>query len=217
MCWSRSRSPTAWPARMRSPSSPRRARRVLQVGHIERFSSAYRTLAKMITDPLYFESYRIAPWKNRGVEVDVILDLMIHDIDMIIGLANSPVGEVDAVGTPVLGRKIDLANARITFESGCIANVTASRVELQDRAAHARVRTQPISQLRSRRGANLRLPPARRSDDRGARGHRHRDATRSRSRTVSPTRSTPSSTASSTAPSRWSMAAPAARRCASRA
>ena len=78
---------------------------MLQVGHIERFSSAYRTLAKIIADPLYFESYRIAPWKNRGVEVDVILDLMIHDIDMIIGLVNSPVAQVDAVGTPVLGRK----------------------------------------------------------------------------------------------------------------
>jgi predicted dehydrogenase len=101
---------------------------VLQVGHIERFSSAYRTLAKVIADPLYFESYRIAPWKNRGVEVDVILDLMIHDIDMIIGLVDSPVAQVDAVGTPVLGKRIDLANARITFESGCIANVTASRV-----------------------------------------------------------------------------------------
>ena len=102
--------------------------RVLQVGHIERFSSAYRTLAEMMTEPLYFESYRIAPWKNRGVEVDVVLDLMIHDIDMIIGLANSAVESVDAVGTPVLGRNIDLANARITFASGCVANVTASRV-----------------------------------------------------------------------------------------
>ena len=101
---------------------------VLQVGHIERFSSAYRTLAKVIAKPLYFESYRIAPWKNRGVEVDVILDLMIHDIDMIIGLVDSPVAQVDAVGTPVLGKSIDLANARITFESGCVANVTASRV-----------------------------------------------------------------------------------------
>ena len=101
---------------------------ILQVGHIERFSSAYRTLAKAMAKPLYFESYRIAPWKNRGVEVDVILDLMIHDIDMIIGLVDSPVSKVDAVGTPVLGRRIDLANARINFESGCIANVTASRV-----------------------------------------------------------------------------------------
>jgi predicted dehydrogenase len=101
---------------------------VLQVGHIERFSSAYRTLANIISDPLYFESYRITPWRNRGVEVDVILDLMIHDIDMIIGLVDSPVVQVDAVGTPVLGKRIDIGNARITFESGCIANVTASRV-----------------------------------------------------------------------------------------
>jgi predicted dehydrogenase len=101
---------------------------VLQVGHIERFSSAYRTLSSIISEPLYFESYRIAPWKNRGVEVDVILDLMIHDIDMIIGLVASPVAQVDAVGTPVLGKRIDIGNARITFESGCIANVTASRV-----------------------------------------------------------------------------------------
>ena len=101
---------------------------VLQVGHIERFSSGYRTLAKLIAEPLYFESYRIAPWKSRGVEVDVILDLMIHDIDMIIGLVGSPVAQVDAVGTPVLGKRVDLANARITFEFGCVANVTASRV-----------------------------------------------------------------------------------------
>ena len=101
---------------------------VLQVGHIERFSSTYRTLAKLIADPLYFESYRIAPWKKRGIEVDVILDLMIHDIDMIIGLVPSRVTAVDAVGTPVLGQSIDIANARITFESGCVANVTASRV-----------------------------------------------------------------------------------------
>ncbi|MET0870043.1 MAG: Gfo/Idh/MocA family oxidoreductase, partial [Methyloceanibacter sp.] len=113
-------------AKLASLAEARKA--VLQVGHIERFSSAYRTLAKVIADPLYFESYRIAPWKNRGVEVDVILDLMIHDIDMIIGLVDSPVAQVDAVGTPVLGKTIDLANARITFESGCIANVTASRV-----------------------------------------------------------------------------------------
>ena len=101
---------------------------VLQVGHIERFSSSYRALAKTITQPLYFECYRIAPWKERGIEVDVVLDLMIHDIDIVLGLAGSPVWKVDAVGTPILGKKIDMANARITFESGCVANVTASRV-----------------------------------------------------------------------------------------
>jgi predicted dehydrogenase len=101
---------------------------ILQVGHIERYSAAYRVISNMIDAPLYLESYRIAPWKNRGIEVDVILDLMIHDIDMIIGLVGSPVTSVDAVGTPLLGPKIDIANARIHFESGCVANVTASRV-----------------------------------------------------------------------------------------
>ena len=101
---------------------------VLQVGHIERFSSSFRALAKTITQPLYFECYRIAPWKQRGIEVDVVLDLMIHDIDIVLGLAGSPVLSVDAVGTAILGKKIDMANARITFESGCVANVTASRV-----------------------------------------------------------------------------------------
>ena len=101
---------------------------ILQVGHIERYSAAYRTIDELIDAPLYLESYRIAPWRNRGIEVDVILDLMIHDIDMIIGLVGSPVSKVDAVGTPILGSKIDIANARINFESGCVANVTASRV-----------------------------------------------------------------------------------------
>jgi predicted dehydrogenase len=101
---------------------------VLQVGHIERYSSAYRTISEKIERPLYLESYRIAPWKARGIEVDVILDLMIHDIDMIIGLVGAPVASVDAVGTGVMGRKIDIANARINFESGCVANVTSSRI-----------------------------------------------------------------------------------------
>lgn len=101
---------------------------VLQVGHIERYSAAYRVISEKIDRPLYLEGYRIAPWKTRGVEVDVILDLMIHDIDMIIGLVGAPVTKVDAVGTGVMGRKIDIANARINFESGCVANVTASRV-----------------------------------------------------------------------------------------
>jgi predicted dehydrogenase len=101
---------------------------VLQVGHIERYSAAYRVISEKIDRPLYLESYRIAPWKARGVDVDVILDLMIHDIDMIIGLVGSPVSSVDAVGTGVMGRKVDIANARINFESGCVANVTTSRI-----------------------------------------------------------------------------------------
>ena len=101
---------------------------ILQVGHIERYSAAYRVISEKIDRPIYLESYRIAPWKARGIEVDVILGLMIHDIDMIIGLVGSPVSSVDAVGTGVMGRKVDIANARINFESGCVANVTTSRI-----------------------------------------------------------------------------------------
>ncbi|MGH6814931.1 MAG: Gfo/Idh/MocA family protein, partial [Hyphomicrobiaceae bacterium] len=102
--------------------------RVLQVGHIERFSATYRALAKRVTRPLYIESHRVSPWKQRAGEVDVVLDLMIHDIDIIQGLAGSPVTAVHAVGTPVINPTADLANARIVFESGCVATVTASRI-----------------------------------------------------------------------------------------
>jgi len=102
--------------------------RVLQVGHVERYSGAFRALENLVTQPLYIESYRIAPWRQRGAEVDVIFDLMIHDIDIVMGLVASPVVKVEAVGTPVLSGTSDLANARIVFESGCVANITASRV-----------------------------------------------------------------------------------------
>jgi predicted dehydrogenase len=105
-----------------------RHRRVLQVGHIERFSSCFRALRELVSTPLYVECNRIAPWKQRGTDVDVVLDLMIHDIDLIRGLAGSPVATVHAVGASVFSGKPDLANARITFESGCVANITASRV-----------------------------------------------------------------------------------------
>ena len=100
----------------------------LQVGHIERFSGAFRTLSKLITTPLYIECYRIAPYKPRGTDVDVIHDVMIHDIDIIMGLVNSKVRSIDAVGTAVITPSADVANARILFESGCVATVTASRV-----------------------------------------------------------------------------------------
>jgi predicted dehydrogenase len=101
---------------------------VLQVGHIERFSAAYRTLRGLVTRPLYFESYRISPWKDRGNEVDVVFDLMIHDIDIVLGLAESLVISVDAVGAPLFNETSDIANARVNFQSGCVANITASRV-----------------------------------------------------------------------------------------
>ena len=102
--------------------------RILQVGHIERFSSCFRVLTERVRNPLYFESYRIAPWKERNLDTDVIFDLMIHDIDIILGLAGSEVVDVSAVGTRLFSDKVDLANARLTFASGCVANITASRV-----------------------------------------------------------------------------------------
>ena len=103
-------------------------KRVLQVGHIERFSACYRALSELVKRPLYIESNRIAPWRERGTAVDVIFDLMIHDIDIIMGLVGSSIVSVSAAGTPLFSSSVDLASARVSFASGCIANVTASRV-----------------------------------------------------------------------------------------
>ena len=140
---------------MRSPSLAEARKLVLQVGHIERFSSAYRTLAKMIADPLYFESYRIAPWKNRGVEVDVILDLMIHDIDMIIGLVELARSR-GRCGRHAGARPEDRPRqCPHHLRVGLRRQRHGEPGELQDRAAHARVRAQSLSQLRSRRGASI--------------------------------------------------------------
>lgn len=100
----------------------------LQVGHVERFNPALRAVASKLKDPLFIECHRLAPFKVRSTEVDVVLDLMIHDLDVILSLVKSPPASVSAVGTPVLTKKLDIANARIEFESGAVANVTASRV-----------------------------------------------------------------------------------------
>jgi predicted dehydrogenase len=102
--------------------------RVLQVGHLERFNAALLALADVLDRPLFVESHRIAPFKARGTDVDVVLDLMIHDIDLIQLLVGRPLAAVDAVGVPVLSGHDDIANARLRFEGGCVANVTASRV-----------------------------------------------------------------------------------------
>ncbi len=100
----------------------------LQVGHVERFNPALQAAREKISNPLFIECHRLAAFKPRGVDVDVVLDLMIHDIDVILSLVKSKVKSVSAVGTPVLTKTTDIANARIEFESGTIANVTASRV-----------------------------------------------------------------------------------------
>jgi predicted dehydrogenase len=101
---------------------------ILQIGFIERFNPAILALKSVMGSPLFIESHRLHPFLSRGTDVDVILDLMIHDLDIIIDFVQSPVTNVDAVGVSVLSDKVDIANARITFESGCVANITASRV-----------------------------------------------------------------------------------------
>lgn len=105
--------------------------RVLQVGHLERFNPAIRRLEGVIKAPKFVECHRLASFVERGTDVDVVLDLMIHDIDVIASLVRSPVERVEAVGVPILTDKPDIANARITFANGCIANVTASRVSMK--------------------------------------------------------------------------------------
>jgi predicted dehydrogenase len=105
--------------------------RILQVGHLERFNPAIRALDGILQEPKFIECHRLSPFLDRGTDVDVVLDLMIHDIDVIASLVHSPVNRVEAIGVPVLTDKPDIANARITFANGCIANVTSSRVSLR--------------------------------------------------------------------------------------
>ena len=104
---------------------------ILQVGHLERFNPAIRRLEGVVKEPKFVECHRLAPFIERGTDVNVVLDLMIHDIDVIASLVRSPVERVEAVGVAVLTDKPDIANARIKFANGCIANVTASRVSLK--------------------------------------------------------------------------------------
>ena len=104
---------------------------ILQVGHLERFNPAVRGLQNLEEKPLFIESHRLAPFNPRANDVSVVLDLMIHDIDIILALVDSEVERIDASGTAVLTKGTDIANARITFKNGCVANVTASRISLK--------------------------------------------------------------------------------------
>jgi predicted dehydrogenase len=104
---------------------------VLQIGHLERFNSAVMALGKVLDRPQFIESHRLAPFKPRGADVNVVLDLMIHDIDIIQHLVRSPITKIDTNGVTVLTKEIDIANARLHFENGCVANVTASRVSMK--------------------------------------------------------------------------------------
>jgi predicted dehydrogenase len=101
---------------------------ILQVGHVERFNPVLSALEERLTKPRFIEAHRLSPYPFRSIEIGVVLDLMIHDLEIILHLVRSPVKNIDAVGIPVLSKGEDIANARIRFESGCVANVTASRV-----------------------------------------------------------------------------------------
>ncbi len=101
---------------------------ILQVGHIERFNPAFKALEKYRPEPKFIESHRLAQFNPRGTDVAVILDLMIHDLDLILNLVKSPIKQIEAVGVAVIAESEDICNARLTFENGCVANVTASRI-----------------------------------------------------------------------------------------
>jgi predicted dehydrogenase len=105
--------------------------RVVQVGHLERFNPAVTAAHKHLNRPMFFESHRLSVFTPRSLDVDVVLDLMIHDLDIVLSLVDSPVREVRAVGLPVLSKKVDIANVRLEFENGCVANFTASRVSTE--------------------------------------------------------------------------------------
>jgi predicted dehydrogenase len=106
-------------------------KRVLQVGHLLRYSAEHRAIASRITRPLYIEATRIAPFKPRGTDVSVILDLMIHDLDLVLSLVDSDIAHVDALGAAVSSPFEDIANARVRFANGCVATITASRISLK--------------------------------------------------------------------------------------
>jgi len=108
-----------------------RLRRTAQVGHLERFNPAVRATVPLITQPMFFEVHRLSVFTPRSLDVDVVLDLMIHDLDVVLSFVNSPVKEIRAVGLPILSGKVDIANVRMEFESGCVANFTASRVSTE--------------------------------------------------------------------------------------
>lgn len=101
---------------------------IFQVGHIERYNAAIRKVEKLVKFPRFIESHRLAPYQPRGTEVGVVLDLMIHDLDIIIHLVNSPIKRIEAIGVAVLSKHEDIANVRLLFQNGCVANVTSSRL-----------------------------------------------------------------------------------------
>lgn len=101
---------------------------ILFVGHVERYNNAYLAIKEIVKKPLFIECHRLSPYPNRSLDISVVLDLMIHDLDIILDLVRADVSKVEAKGVKVLSKKEDIANARITFKNGCVANITASRI-----------------------------------------------------------------------------------------
>lgn len=112
-------------------STANRSGEVLQVGHLERFNPAVTAAARILTQPRFFEAHRLSIFTPRSLDIDVVMDLMIHDIDVLLAFVDSEVSEVRAAGVPILTPRIDIANARIEFANGCVANLTASRVSAE--------------------------------------------------------------------------------------
>ena len=118
---------------------------VVQVGHLERFNPAVRAVRELLNRPMFFEVHRLSVFTPRSLDVDVVLDLMIHDLDIVLKLVGQPVREVRAVGLPVLSKKVDIANVRLEFENGCVANFTASRVSTERVQEDAVLPAAPVS------------------------------------------------------------------------
>jgi predicted dehydrogenase len=109
----------------------RQSDRILQIGHLERFNPAVLAALPLLHRPMFFEAHRLSIFTPRSLDVDVVLDLMIHDLDIVLSMVRSPIRHVHAVGLPILSKKVDIANVRLEFESGCVANFTASRVSTE--------------------------------------------------------------------------------------
>jgi len=118
-----------------------------QVGHVERFNPAFKAIKSEIKSPMFIETHRLAEFNPRGTDVPVVLDLMIHDIDIILSVVNSPVRNINASGVSVISETPDIANARIEFENGCVANLTASRISLKNMRKAAFFKKMPTSVL----------------------------------------------------------------------
>jgi predicted dehydrogenase len=110
----------------------RENKRILQVGHLERFNPAVLAMQPLLTHPLFIEAHRIAVFKDRGTDVDVVLDLMIHDIDIVLSIVKAPITSIHTAGSPVVTKYTDIANARIIFADGCTANITVSRISMDN-------------------------------------------------------------------------------------